>query len=177
MLSDTATHIKKVCWCISQPLSYRSNHLSRKHIFSRSKCLGLRSNERDDICPPTGRSMSWVPLPPSISDAGYRFLSVTCRSRPPFTLLSKLSLRNDFELSSWLIPLDRWIPDNVSVSLVSVPPVGQSQVRLWATNLLQFILCPLITQAATALSNSTAIQEVFNRTTETVSSNLILYCQ
>jgi len=41
-----------------------------------------------------------------------------------------------------------WIPDNVSVSLVSVPPVGQSQ-------------------AATALSNSTAIQEVFNRTTET----------
>jgi tubulin beta len=40
-----------------------------------------------------------------------------------------------------------WIPDNVSVSLVSVPPVGQSS-------------------AATALSNSTAIQEVFKRTTE-----------
>ncbi|KAF8636799.1 hypothetical protein AX17_003261 [Amanita inopinata Kibby_2008] len=38
-----------------------------------------------------------------------------------------------------------WIPDNVSVSLVTVPPVGQ-------------------TQAATALLNSTAIQEVFKRT-------------
>jgi len=37
-----------------------------------------------------------------------------------------------------------WIPDNVSVSLCSVPPVGQ-------------------TQAATALANSTAIQEVFKR--------------
>jgi len=38
-----------------------------------------------------------------------------------------------------------WIPDNVSVSLVRVPPVG-------------------LTQAATALSNSTAIQELFQRT-------------
>ncbi|KAJ2924641.1 hypothetical protein H1R20_g12446, partial [Candolleomyces eurysporus] len=38
-----------------------------------------------------------------------------------------------------------WIPDNVSVSLVTVPPVGQ-------------------TQAAVALSNSTSIQEVFKRT-------------
>ncbi|PPQ74603.1 hypothetical protein CVT24_004192 [Panaeolus cyanescens] len=37
-----------------------------------------------------------------------------------------------------------WIPDNVSVSLVSVPPVGQ-------------------TQAATALLNSTSIQELFKR--------------
>jgi len=37
-----------------------------------------------------------------------------------------------------------WIPDNVSVSLCSVPPVGQAQ-------------------AATALTNSTAIQEVFKR--------------
>ncbi|KII89672.1 hypothetical protein PLICRDRAFT_39808 [Plicaturopsis crispa FD-325 SS-3] len=37
-----------------------------------------------------------------------------------------------------------WIPDNVSVSLCSVPPVGQ-------------------TQSATALANSTAIQEVFKR--------------
>ncbi|KAF5379771.1 hypothetical protein D9615_005724 [Tricholomella constricta] len=44
-----------------------------------------------------------------------------------------------------------WIPDNVSVSLVSVPPVGQ-------------------TQSATALSNSTAIQEVFKRTAESFSS-------
>ncbi|TFK22749.1 beta-tubulin 2 tubb2 [Coprinopsis marcescibilis] len=43
-----------------------------------------------------------------------------------------------------------WIPDNVSVSLVSVPPVGQAQ-------------------AATALSNSTAIQEVFKRTLDTFS--------
>ncbi|KAF8220432.1 beta-tubulin 2 tubb2 [Tricholoma matsutake] len=41
-----------------------------------------------------------------------------------------------------------WIPDNVSVSLVSVPPVGQSS-------------------AAIALSNSTAIQQVFKRTAET----------
>ena len=38
-----------------------------------------------------------------------------------------------------------WIPDNVSVSLCSVPPVGQ-------------------TQAATCLSNSTAVQELFTRT-------------
>jgi tubulin beta len=38
-----------------------------------------------------------------------------------------------------------WIPDNVSVSLVTVPPVGQPQ-------------------AATALLNSTAIQEIFKRT-------------
>jgi tubulin beta len=38
-----------------------------------------------------------------------------------------------------------WIPDNVSVSLVRVPPVGQ-------------------TQAATALANSTSIQEIFKRT-------------
>jgi len=37
-----------------------------------------------------------------------------------------------------------WIPDNVSVSLVSVPPVGQKH-------------------AATCLGNSTAIQEVFKR--------------
>ncbi|KXN84868.1 Tubulin beta-2 chain, partial [Leucoagaricus sp. SymC.cos] len=40
-----------------------------------------------------------------------------------------------------------WIPDNVSVSLVAVPPVGQAV-------------------AATALSNSTSIQEIFNRTLE-----------
>ncbi|KAI0926238.1 Tubulin beta-2 chain [Taiwanofungus camphoratus] len=38
-----------------------------------------------------------------------------------------------------------WIPDNVSVSLCSVPPVGQ-------------------TQAATCLANSTAVQELFKRT-------------
>jgi len=38
-----------------------------------------------------------------------------------------------------------WIPDNVSVSLVRVPPVGQ-------------------TQSATALANSTSIQELFKRT-------------
>ncbi|KAF9007507.1 beta-tubulin 2 tubb2 [Cyathus striatus] len=44
-----------------------------------------------------------------------------------------------------------WIPDNVSVSLVTVPPVGQ-------------------TQAAIALSNSTAIQEVFKRTSESFSA-------
>jgi len=38
-----------------------------------------------------------------------------------------------------------WIPDNVSVSLCSVPPVGQ-------------------TRSATCLSNSTSIQDVFHRT-------------
>ncbi|KAH9917025.1 beta-tubulin 2 [Fomitopsis serialis] len=38
-----------------------------------------------------------------------------------------------------------WIPDNVSVSLISVPPVGT-------------------TAAATCLSNSTAVQELFQRT-------------
>jgi len=41
-----------------------------------------------------------------------------------------------------------WIPDNVSVTLVSVPPVGQKQ-------------------AAVALANSTSIQELFQRTHET----------
>ncbi|KAF5359340.1 hypothetical protein D9756_003015 [Leucocoprinus leucothites] len=41
-----------------------------------------------------------------------------------------------------------WIPDNVSVSLVTVPPVGQKI-------------------AATALANSTSIQELFKRTLET----------
>ncbi|KAF5367135.1 hypothetical protein D9758_003872 [Tetrapyrgos nigripes] len=41
-----------------------------------------------------------------------------------------------------------WIPDNVSVSLCSVPPVGQKQ-------------------AATCLANSTAVQELFQRTQET----------
>ncbi|KAH9481804.1 Tubulin beta-2 chain [Psilocybe cubensis] len=45
----------------------------------------------------------------------------------------------------------RWIPDNVSVSLVRVPPVGQ-------------------TQSATCLSNSTAIQELFKRTLESFSA-------
>ncbi|TEB23288.1 beta-tubulin [Coprinellus micaceus] len=44
-----------------------------------------------------------------------------------------------------------WIPDNVSVSLCRVPPVGQSQ-------------------AAVALSNSTAIQDVFKRTLESFSA-------
>lgn len=39
----------------------------------------------------------------------------------------------------------RWIPDNISVALCSVPPVGQQK-------------------SATCLSNSTAIQEVFKRT-------------
>ncbi|KDQ59256.1 hypothetical protein JAAARDRAFT_33979 [Jaapia argillacea MUCL 33604] len=38
-----------------------------------------------------------------------------------------------------------WIPDNVSVSLCSVPPVGQQQ-------------------SATCLANSTSIQEIFKRT-------------
>ncbi|KAF7312026.1 Tubulin beta chain [Mycena indigotica] len=41
-----------------------------------------------------------------------------------------------------------WIPDNVSVTLVSVPPVGQKQ-------------------AATCLANSTSIQELFQRTHDT----------
>ncbi|KAF9266398.1 beta-tubulin 2 [Marasmius fiardii PR-910] len=40
-----------------------------------------------------------------------------------------------------------WIPDNVSVALVSVPPVGQKQ-------------------AAIGLANSTAVQEVFQRSLE-----------
>ncbi|KAF8960035.1 beta-tubulin 2 tubb2 [Flammula alnicola] len=44
-----------------------------------------------------------------------------------------------------------WIPDNVSVSLVRVPPVGQ-------------------TQSATALSNSTAVQELFKRTLDSFSA-------
>ncbi|KAF8207024.1 beta-tubulin [Mycena galopus ATCC 62051] len=44
-----------------------------------------------------------------------------------------------------------WIPDNVSITLVSVPPVGQKQ-------------------AAVALSNSTSIQELFQRTHETFSA-------
>lgn len=40
--------------------------------------------------------------------------------------------------------LNRWIPDNVSVTLCSVPPVGQKQ-------------------SATCLANTTAIQELFTR--------------
>ncbi|KAL0578092.1 Tubulin beta-2 chain [Marasmius crinis-equi] len=44
-----------------------------------------------------------------------------------------------------------WIPDNVSVSLVSVPPVGQKQ-------------------AAIGLANSTSIQEVFQRSLEVFSA-------
>ncbi|KAJ7220228.1 beta-tubulin 2 [Mycena pura] len=44
-----------------------------------------------------------------------------------------------------------WIPDNVSVTLVSVPPVGQKQ-------------------AAVALANSTSIQELFQRTHATFSA-------
>ncbi|PBL04346.1 beta-tubulin 2 [Armillaria gallica] len=43
-----------------------------------------------------------------------------------------------------------WIPDNVSVSIVSVPPVGQKQ-------------------AATGLANSTSIQELFQRTLDSFS--------
>jgi hypothetical protein len=43
-----------------------------------------------------------------------------------------------------MAPLNRWIPDNVSVTLCSVPPVGQKQ-------------------SATCLANTTAIQELFNR--------------
>ena len=38
-----------------------------------------------------------------------------------------------------------WIPDNVSVTLCTVPPVGQ-------------------VQAATCLANSTSVQELFKRT-------------
>jgi hypothetical protein len=97
-LFNAANRIKTVCRCISQPLPNCSNHLSWKHFFSRSKCLGLRSNERDDICSPTGRSMSRAPLFPSIPDAGYRFLSVTCRRSLPFSLLSKFSPRHDLVL-------------------------------------------------------------------------------
>ncbi|TRM65074.1 Tubulin/FtsZ, GTPase domain-containing protein [Schizophyllum amplum] len=44
-----------------------------------------------------------------------------------------------------------WIPDNVSMSLVSVPPAG-------------------LTQAATCLGNSTSIQEVFQRTMNSFSA-------
>jgi hypothetical protein len=43
-----------------------------------------------------------------------------------------------------MAPLNSWIPDNVSVTLCSVPPVGQKQ-------------------SATCLANTTAIQELFNR--------------
>ncbi|KIY65567.1 beta-tubulin 2 [Cylindrobasidium torrendii FP15055 ss-10] len=44
-----------------------------------------------------------------------------------------------------------WIPDNVSISIVNVPPVGQKR-------------------SATGLSNTTAIQELFTRTLETFSA-------
>ena len=43
-----------------------------------------------------------------------------------------------------MLLLNRWIPDNVSVTLCSVPPVGQKQ-------------------SATCLANTTAIQELFTR--------------
>ncbi|KIY44066.1 beta-tubulin 2 tubb2 [Fistulina hepatica ATCC 64428] len=63
-----------------------------------------------------------------------------------FSASNKYSVREMQKKNSNLFV--EWIPDNVSVSLVSVPPVGQNQ-------------------AATALFNSTAIQEVFVRTHET----------
>ena len=90
-------------WCTFQPLPYCSNHFSWKDIFSRSKCLGPIYDEPDDICLPTGRSMSWTPRP-SISDAGYRFLFATCKLRDPFSLLSKILLYINVVLSWWLIP-------------------------------------------------------------------------
>ena len=72
-------------------------------------------------------------------------------------------------LASDLLVLRWWIPDNVSVSLVSVPPVGQSQVRfclVWISSVVDTDICRI--QSATGLSNSTSIQEVFRRTSQTV---------
>jgi hypothetical protein len=111
--------------------------------------------------------MSRTPQPPSISDAGYRLLFMTCRRKDLFSLLSKPCFIIVLFSHDWCL-FCRWIPDNVSVSLVSVPPVGQSSVRVQTID-LQRSLCSFMTQAATALSNSTAIQHVFKRTAETVS--------
>jgi tubulin beta len=56
----------------------------------------------------------------------------------------------------------RWIPDNVSVSLCSVPPVGQTQARAATSCLSDAAKCNFF-QAGTALANSTCIQELFKR--------------
>lgn len=53
-------------------------------------------------------------------------------------------VRESYNLPRTSLTDCRWIPDNVSVSLCSVPPVGQPQ-------------------AAVALANSTCIQELFKR--------------
>jgi hypothetical protein len=57
---------------------------------------------------------------------------------------SLCGVRNSSGLAEVLLTHSRWIPDNVSVSLCSVPPVGQPQ-------------------AAVALANSTCMQELFKR--------------
>lgn len=61
-----------------------------------------------------------------------------------------------------LLFISRWIPDNVSVTLCSVPPVGQKQSAY-------VVPLPVLSTIAdnsfgsTCLANSTAIQEVFKR--------------
>lgn len=75
---------------------------------------------RTDTCPELSRTTSTQELKP------------LCRVRESSDL-AKMSLIHC-----------RWIPDNVSVSLCSVPPVGQPQ-------------------AAVALANSTCMQELFKR--------------
>ncbi|KAJ7438029.1 Tubulin/FtsZ, partial [Mycena galericulata] len=49
-----------------------------------------------------------------------------------------------------------WIPDNMSITLVSVPPLGRNR-------------------GVESLSHSTSIQELFQRTHETASSRLVLW--
>jgi hypothetical protein len=166
-LSKLFTHIGNTFRCTFQPLPYCSDHFSWKDLFSRSKCLGLTCDEPDDICLLIGRSMSWTP-PSSISDAGYRFLFATCRLRDPFSLLSKISLYGDIVLSQWLTPFIDGFPITYQYLWYPSPPLASLQYgfRLPTCNLPYTHFLP---QAATALSNSTAIQEVFKRTAQTVS--------
>lgn len=66
------------------------------------------------------------------------------RTTPTQELEPLCGVRDSSDLAKMSLIHCRWIPDNVSVSLCSVPPVGQPQ-------------------AAVALANSTCLQELFKR--------------
>lgn len=169
---NAITRARNICRYACQPLPYCSNYLSRKDLFSWSKSLGLIYNEPDDICITTGRSMCRTPQSTSISDVDYRFLFVTCKTEDPFNLLSKL--RFIMTLSSH----DHWFPfvDGFLITYLYLwcpfPPLASLLYVFLESGLLPICPCPCMNQAAIALSNSTAIQQVFKRTAETVSSSL-----
>lgn len=101
-----------------------------------------------------------------------RILSIRCKPETPISSLSKhlppvftsyltfavvVGVRVCSKLWYWL---STGIPDNVSIGLCSVPPVGQKQVSIF----LRGSCCSnMHYQSATCLGNSTAIQEVWKR--------------